>query len=345
MGRKISILKLAAVFAVILLFNIPAFGSALLSIDPISAYSGTNVDGQPRNITGAQPSDFKEDNEVITGFGSYSNRIQTRGQQGRYKIRIMASGDLISSTGKTIPLANLKYLFTYAGGPNGASDATGTKYNFLSYVSFSTSWQDIYLCSTAEAPFPQVAAAEREFQLKYAIQVPNNAAPGTYTTTLHYRLEDIENPFETVEHTAVMNVTVINYFRLSVDRGTIDFENMSPGQTKDNVPVEGAIVTAMTNTGNPWYLKISNNSPLSSGPYVIPNSNFIWYGWTDGTGIWQGTGTDAINFVPSLVYSSGAGETMNLPNGTTNHLKFKLTIPKGQPGGKYISNVVLTLTE
>jgi hypothetical protein len=45
------------------------------------------------------------------------------------------------------------------------------------------------------------------------------------------------------------------------------------------------------------------------------------------------------------MYASGANEGNNLPNGTNNHLKFKLSIPKGQPGGKYLSNVKLTLTE
>ena len=145
--------------------------------------------------------------------------------------------------------------------------------------------------------------------------------------------------------TCQVQVTIDNYFRLSVDRGSIDFEKMKPGEAKDNIPVEGVIVTGKTNVGNPWYLKISNDSPLSSGPYIILNSNFIWYGWTDGSGTWYGNGTDQMSLTPMLVYSSGAGEGNNLPDGTKNHIKFKLTIPKGQPGGKYFSNIKLTMTE
>jgi len=323
---------------VLLAPSYPAIFSDRIAVSPPATWSGDKTDGTARTITGVLPSDFKENEEIITSSGSYSNRVMCRGQNNRqYRVSIRLASNLTSG-GNTLPASNLKYMLTYTNG-------IGTTYNYQSYVGFSTSWATVYESgSTAiESPFPEDAAAERELQFKYAVQVPNNQAPGTYTANIEYYGEEIGGTSAT--RTAQISVTVGNYFRLSIDRGTVDFEKMRPGETKDNVPAEGVIVTAKTNTGNPWYLKISNDNPLSSGPYVIPNTNFIRYGWTDGSGTWYGTGNNQMTFVPELMYASGANEGNNLPNGTNNHLKFKLSIPKGQPGGKYLSNVKLTLTE
>ena len=306
---------------------------------PLSTtWSGDNTNGDARNITGVLPSDFKEDNEIVTGFGSYSNKVMARGQNLRsYTISIKLDGDLVSG-GNTIPAANLKYMLTYTNG-------IGTISNYQKYVDFSNAWNLVYTSGPVniESPFPETSEAEREFQLKYAVQVPANQAPGTYTANIQY--QGVETGGVTVTRTAPISVTVGSFFRLSVDRGMIDFDKMKPGETKDNMPPEGIIVTSMTSTGNPWYLKISNNSPLSSGPYIIPNSNFIWYGWTDGTGTWYGNGNNYMTLLPELMYASGANEKNNMPDGTNNHLKFKLSIPNGQPGGKYLSTVTMTMTE
>ncbi len=324
-------------------FVMPSYSanfSDRFAISPPAGWAGDDTNGTPRTITGVLPSDFKEDNEVVTGFGSYSNKVMCRGQNLRqYRVSIHLNGDLISGS-NIIPASSLRYMLTYTNG-------LGTISNYQKYINFSTAWNTVYLSLsnpiTIESPFPEDASADREFQFKYAIQVPNNQAPGTYTANIEYLGEEIGGTSAT--RTAQISVTVGNYFRLSVDRGTIDFEKMKPGDVKDNMPPEGVIVTSNTNTGNPWYLKISNDSPLSSGPYVIPDSNFSWYGWTDGAGTWYGTGNNPITFVPELMYASGANEGNNMPNGTNNHLKFKLAIPKGQPGGKYLSTVTLTLTE
>ncbi|MFH1709670.1 MAG: hypothetical protein ABH860_01195 [bacterium] len=308
------------------------------AVSPPAVWSGSNTNGTARTITGVLPSDFKENGEIVTVDGSYSNRVFCRGQNLRqYRASIRLNGDLISGV-NTIPAANLKYMLTYTNG-------IGTVYNYQKYVDFSTAPNTVYLSGpvTIESPSPEQDSAERELQFKYAVQVPNDQLPGTYTANIEYSGEEIGGT--SVTRTAQISVTVGNYFRLSVDRSSIDFEKMKPGDVKDNVPVEGVIVTSKTNTGNHWYLKISNDSPLSSGPYVIPNSNFIWHGWTDGAGVWCGDGTNQMTFVPELVYSSGITEGNNLPNGTNNHLKFKLSIPKGQPGGKYLSTVKLTMTE
>jgi len=345
-------LKIATLFVAIFVLTRCCIAATHFSVSPPATFSGTDGNGTPRSITGALPTDFKEDNEVITSDGSYSNKVYfeaTVPADCPYTLRIKISGDLTSGS-HTIPYSSLRYMYTYGRNITFGITAPGTKLNYAKYRDFSTSYQDVYISGstagggTYEVPpisgFPADKIRDWEHQFKYAIQVPNNTYPGVYTATITYRAD----PAGT-ERTADISVTVGDYFRLSIDRGTIDFENMSPGTTKDNVPVEGVIVTAKTNTGRPWFLKISNDSPLSSGPYMIPNSNFIWYGWTDGSGTWYGNGTDTMNFVPSLVYSSSPTEMNNLPDGTGNHLKFKLTIPRGQPGGKYLSNVKLTLTE
>ncbi len=315
------------------------------SIDPPTAtWSGaTNANGTARSITGALPGDFKEDAEVVTAFGSYSNRALCRGMNAtQYRVSISLDGNLISTSNPAnfIPASNLRYMLTYTGG-------TGTKYNYQKYVNFSLAPNLVYLSNgTFESIFPEPDPAppgtDVELQFKYAIQVPDNQPAGIYTANIIHLGEE---GAISANRTTPISITVGSYFRLSVDRGSGDFETMKPGAVKDNVPAEGIIVTSKTNTGNPWYLKISNDNPLSSGPYVIPNSNLIWYGWTDGVGTWYGTGNNPITFVPELMYASGANERNNLPDGTNNHLKFKLTIPSGQPGGKYLSNIKLTMTE
>jgi hypothetical protein len=313
-----------------------------LAVSPpaTSAWDGSN--GTAITISGVLPGDFKENEEITTQWGSYSNKTYCNSNQNSYTLKISIGGDLTSG-GNTIPYTSLKYIYTYAYNITNTKEATGAKNNYGSYIPFSTIDTLVYTSGGGadETPgFPTYIDWEHQF--KYAVQVPNNQPPGTYTGTITYTMNDGTT---TLTKTCNISVAVGNYFRLSVDRGTVDFEKMRPGETKDNVPVEGVIVSGKTNTGNPWYLKISNDGPLSSGPYTIPNTNFIWYGWTDGAGTWYGTGTNQLTFVPDLVYASGANEGNNLPNGTNNHLKFKLTIPKGQPGGKYLSNVKLTFTE
>lgn len=304
-------------------------------------WSGLNTNGTPLSIS-ALPNDWKEDALV-----PYSNKVNIRGQEGRaYTLTIQLNGDLIdSSTGKTIPSSHLKYIFTYAGGafPGGIeSDASGIRHNYRKYMNFSIGPQLVYESSTFDAAGEDQQTTEREFQFKYAIQVPDNQSPGYYTTTITYTAFDGK---DTATRTNDLTVHVGELFTLSIDRGTVDFDKMVPGDTKDNMPPEGVVITSSTNGGNPWFLKISDDGPLSSGPFIISNSNFIWYGWTDGQGTWYGRGTNQLSLVPMLMYSSGPAETNNLPNGTLNHLKFKLSIPKGQPGGKYINYVRLTMTE
>ncbi len=144
---------------------------------------------------------------------------------------------------------------------------------------------------------------------------------------------------------ATFTVSVASVFELSIDQGFIDFGRMNPGDMKWNMPPAGITVQSKSNSGKPWYLKVSNDSPFSSGSNTIPNSNFSWSGWTDGSGKWYGDGTNQVSVTPTLVYSSGAGEENNLPNGTVNHMKFKLKVPNNQVPGNYTTIVKFTMTE
>jgi hypothetical protein len=335
------------VIIISILFFHPSYAVFHVAVSPPATSAWDDCNGNIRTINGVLPGDWKENEEVVTQWGSYSNKVYCTSTQWPYKLQIKLAGPL-SSGANVLPVSSLKYIYTYAYNITHTKEATGTKNYYGSYVNFLDNiYADVYTCSSTDPddiPILGTHTVDWEHQFKYAVQVPNNQPPGTYTGRISYRVEGIGGGMA-VESYADITVTVGNYFRLSIDRGSIDFEKMSGGETKDNVPVEGIIITSKTNVGNPWYLKISNDSPLSTGPYLIPNSNFIWYGWSDGTGRWYGNGTNAMTLVPELMYSSGATESNNLPNGTNNHLKFKLTVPKGQPGGKYITNVKLTLTE
>ena len=149
----------------------------------------------------------------------------------------------------------------------------------------------------------------------------------------------------TQSQTATFTVTISSVFELSIDQGTIDFGRMKPGDTKWNIPASGVTVTSRTNNGKPWYLKVSSSSPFFSGNNFIPNENFTWSGWTDGSGRWYGTGNDAVLSSPKIAYASGNGEENNLPNGTVNHMKFKLAVPGSQAPGFYTTDVTFTMTE
>lgn len=364
MFQNIKKMKLAAFIAAsFFILGSSCYATAHFSVyPPTSAYAGTDGNGSTVSITDVQPGSWVENGDIVTAFGSYSNKVYIQfinpgGEQCPYTLEIkLDSPTLTGPGGNTIPASSLKYMYSYGRNGSvifpGGMEAPGNKgSNYQKYVAFSASPQTIYISlsgpSTLDVPAVGGSGDQRtrdwEHQFKYAIQAPDNTPPGTYTGTIRYILTPtIGSP---IERTATINIVVTSIFSMALDRGTADFENMTPGETKDNVPVEGVIITTKITTGNPWYLKISNNSPLSSGPYVIPNNNLIWYGWTDGTGTWYGNGYDQMTFVPTLMYASSASEGMNSPKGTKNHLKFKLTIPKGQPGGKYLSTVKLTLTE
>lgn len=323
---------------------ITLLGVFLFSCTALSQTFDINVDPTDDITITAQPGEWKEATNNPSAYG-YNNQLKCKSMWGQYYVQIKAGGNLTSSGKPDIPFSKLKYMCTYVNFYDGSlgrsNEGAGTKYNYQSYADFSNSYANVYLAAVSES---QETSDEVQPQFKYAVIVPDDQPPGVYDGMIYYKILDVLGG-SSKEKSVNVRVTVTNLFQLSIDRGTVDFETLLPGQEKENVPAEGVIVTAKTNMGNPWHLKISDSSPLTSGPNMIPNSNFYWYGWTDGTGRWYGTGEDNLSPVPQLVYSSGAGESNNLPDGTFNHLKFRLKVPQKQRPGKYISTIKLTLTE
>jgi len=142
-----------------------------------------------------------------------------------------------------------------------------------------------------------------------------------------------------------VTLSVNTSISMDLDIRLVDFERMVPGEVKLDVPPQGLLVTCKSNNPNaPWYLKISSTGPLSYGPYTIPDSDFYWYGWTDGNGTWYGTGDNNLTSAPILAYASPTAG-LNLPEGTVCHFKFKLAVPKDQEPGQYMTTVQFTMTE
>jgi hypothetical protein len=144
---------------------------------------------------------------------------------------------------------------------------------------------------------------------------------------------------------AVAKVNVDSVFELTLDRTDIDFGNMRPGTTRFDIPASGIKVTTRSNTGQKWFLKVSSTGNLNSGLDQVSNSNLYWYGWTNGQGSWLGTGNDAIQELPVSAYESTDSEGLNIPDGTDNYFKFKLSIPASQRAGLYETVVKFTLTQ
>lgn len=326
------------VIALTLILGAPSYCAGTITVSPSTT----------QNIGSVLPGNWKQADTITLYGGTYCNQVICNADGNPYSVQISLSDPTgiqpyltSTSTYRTIPVSNLSYMLTYVNIWNdnthvNIGEGTGSRPNYQKYVPFSfSSPAIIYSTNVAQEIASNI---QGQCQLMYAVLVPNDQPAGVYSGKINYQVGSVTG-------SANISVTVGSEFTLSVDRGSADFETMKPGTVKDNIPVEGIIITSKTNTGNPWYLKISNDNPLSSGPYVIPNSNLIWYGWTDGVGTWYGTGNNSITFAPELMYASGANERNNMPDGTNNHLKFKLTVPSGQPGGKYLSNIKLTMTE
>lgn len=144
---------------------------------------------------------------------------------------------------------------------------------------------------------------------------------------------------------AVAKVHVESIFSIELNRTDIDFESISPGGTKYDIPSTGIKVTTKTNTGRPWCLSINALSNLQADDKYIDNQNFQWYGWTEGKGSWKGQKENAMELTPVTVYASSLEEGVNYPEGTHNYFKFKLTIPNNQKPGDYRSIIRFTITE
>ncbi len=133
-------------------------------------------------------------------------------------------------------------------------------------------------------------------------------------------------------------------FAIDLNYYSIDFGGMDMGDIKDDVPSNGLIVTLKTDQGNPWFLRIRTDMPLThvdNPSQVIPDTHFRWYGvsTSDVTNTTLVTSREDLT-VEKTVYSGAAAETE-----TDVTLKFELMLPALLQSGTYETTVVLTLTE
>lgn len=133
-------------------------------------------------------------------------------------------------------------------------------------------------------------------------------------------------------------------FSIETDLTSIDFGNMKPSQTKGDVPSQGVTVRCTTDQGNPWYLRMHLETPLTNvdnPSSFISDENFRWYGIST-----TGSGTlvmDEQDFsIERIAYTAPTGEG---GSGVDVKLQFKLTVPSNIQSGPYFTRIILTLIE
>ena len=99
-------------------------------------------------------------------------------------------------------------------------------------------------------------------------------------------------------------------FSIETDLTSINFGAMNPNGTKGDVPSQGVTVKCTTDQGNPWYLRLHLETPLTNvnnPSSMISNENFWWYGMsTTGSGALV---MDEQDFsVEKVAYTASAGE-------------------------------------
>jgi spore coat protein U-like protein len=163
---------------------------------------------------------------------------------------------------------------------------------------------------------------------------------------------------------ATVKVTVSVIFSLSLP-DSVDIGSMNPGDWKEATTAAGYAnaVICTSNTGNPWYLKISAAGPLADGPNIISLDNFSWLSTYAGNknspyqslneGLHHNPAAGYVTFTqsPELVYTSGLGASLNdnnnLPLGTEIQFKYALSVPSDPAPlpGIYTTTIDYTMTE
>ncbi|OIO32732.1 MAG: hypothetical protein AUJ70_04900 [Candidatus Omnitrophica bacterium CG1_02_40_15] len=158
--------------------------------------------------------------------------------------------------------------------------------------------------------------------------------------------------------TAVMTMTIAPLFSVSVSLNTLDFGNVQPGLWKELKTAGGGYhneVVCKSNDGEIWHLKIKIDHALTSESKTIPLANLKWmcaYVGSKNSPYAAGTGTlaNAIDYISfttadALVYTCGADEKNNLPNGIGAQFNYGLSVPDTQSAGNYTAIVTYTMTE
>lgn len=139
-------------------------------------------------------------------------------------------------------------------------------------------------------------------------------------------------------------VTVQGTFNLMVNTDSFDFTRLTPGQSGEMSRTEGVEVAGASSNGDPWYLKVSAEKPLTSGSNTIPNENFTWYGSSEGQGQWSGAEEKNLADPNAAAYISTAEEADQVKK-IVNKFKFMLHVPEDTKAGEYSTTVMFTMTE
>jgi len=136
------------------------------------------------------------------------------------------------------------------------------------------------------------------------------------------------------------SVGVNPVFTITTSPSTLNFGNVDPGITTEP---KDLYVSCVTNNNRPWSVSMSITSELTSGTFTVPNDNFNWWGWSNGSGTWN-AGTGHMSTGPFVFYQAGGLDYITSPN-VELHLTFNIDIPQNQAAGTYSTTLVLTMTE
>ena len=128
--------------------------------------------------------------ELKTAGGTYHNEAVCKVNTGRaWALKINAAGDLTAGS-KTIPVAKLQWMSTYAGSKNdpyGPGAGTLDHHPKAGYVPFTTTAHRVYLASGTDL---NTLPNGLGIQFIYALSIPNTQAAGSYSTTVTYTLTE-----------------------------------------------------------------------------------------------------------------------------------------------------------
>lgn len=134
-------------------------------------------------------------------------------------------------------------------------------------------------------------------------------------------------------------------FSISLDAASVNFGSIVPGSASElGAGGHHNEVTAASDGGVAYYIKIYDTAPLACVSFTIPNSNFEWLAsYMDGQGVLAAGAYQAFSTSPALAYSAAGNDL----TGTPVHVRFryKLTVPGAQGAGFYTTTVVYLLTE
>jgi len=143
----------------------------------------------------------------------------------------------------------------------------------------------------------------------------------------------------------IASVVVGSTFKLTLDRATLDFGSIKPGERVELYPAEPFHqITCISNNKKNWYLKISVPADINGpGGQSLPKDRLKWQiFWTNGSGV-KKEGWESLQDKTTVVYTSGPldsqGDEVNIK------LRYALDVPGNAPAGHYTAVLIYTITE